>query len=242
MVVDTSSLEWLFAPLQGSVRLHCVLVSAENDSFILKSEYFGSYIPLMRAEKKMGKLVKTGFVIKSISPFHMLDQQTHSKKLENWATPAESQINGQNEHGSQWSKLLNRLRMPAMQSVMDIPQSGVLASKTSSGMAQDPQKTVLAEVGGNSITNRFKFSTNLPQPCSSSLGNMNIVTYYIHCEPRQMVVSTSDRRTRMPLTLRSKKPEWNALYGIFELDFGGRINRDSVKNYQIEHNGEVVSS
>ena len=125
---------------------------------------------------------------------------------------------------------------------MDIPQTSAQANGVHSGPTQDQFKNVLAEVDGNTITNRFRFSTNLSPPCGPNLGAMNIVTYYIRCEPRQMVVCTYDGQANLALILKSKKPEWNGLHGIFELDFGGRINRDSVKNYQIEHNGEVVSS
>ena len=207
----------------------------------MKYEYFGSYVPLMKAEKKNGKLVKSGYVIKSVSPFHSSERQTRSQKLENWATPLDPQLSSQGDHGNPWSWLLNRLRMSSTQSVMDISQTNILGNSIDSSPAQDHFKNILAEVDGNAITNRFRFSTNLSLPRGSNLGIMNIVTYYIRCEPRQIVVCTSDGHTNTPIVLRTKKPEWNALYGIFELDFGGRINRDSVKNYQIEHNGEVVS-
>ena len=41
--------------------------------------------------------------------------------------------------------------------------------------------------------------------------------------------------------LKSKRPYWNPEHAVYELDFGGRINRDSVKNFQLDHDGEVVS-
>ena len=31
--------------------------------------------------------------------------------------------------------------------------------------------------------------------------------------------------------LKSKRPYWNPEHAVYELDFGGRINLDSVKNF-----------
>ena len=42
-------------------------------------------------------------------------------------------------------------------------------------------------------------------------------------------------------TLKSRRFHWNSEHAVYELDFGGRINHDSVKNFQLEHNREVVS-
>ncbi|KAI5257027.1 Tubby-Related Protein 1 [Manis pentadactyla] len=37
------------------------------------------------------------------------------------------------------------------------------------------------------------------------------------------------------VVLQNKAPWWNVQRGIYELDFNGRVTRDSVKNFQIAH-------
>ncbi len=47
--------------------------------------------------------------------------------------------------------------------------------------------------------------------------------------------------TSSDVSLFSRDPDWNDRYQIYELDFGGRVSTDSIKNFQIEREGRVVS-
>lgn len=47
--------------------------------------------------------------------------------------------------------------------------------------------------------------------------------------------------TSSDVSLFSRDPDWNDRYQIYELDFGGRVSTDSIKNFQIERDGRVVS-
>jgi hypothetical protein len=47
--------------------------------------------------------------------------------------------------------------------------------------------------------------------------------------------------TNSDVSLFSRDPDWNERYQIYELDFGGRVSTDSIKNFQIEREGRVVS-
>ena len=47
--------------------------------------------------------------------------------------------------------------------------------------------------------------------------------------------------TSSNVSLFSRDPDWNDRYHIYELDFGGRVSMDSIKNFQIERDGRVVS-
>ena len=128
-----------------------------------------------------------------------------------------------------------------------------------------PKRPVLAEIEGNSIMNRFRFHTNCSLFQDGILGSLNITTHYIKCQPRKLAVyltspgksaktsssaahgdegSTESEEREMEemndMSLFSKDPDWNDRYQIYELDFGGRVSRDSIKNFQIERDGRVV--
>lgn len=122
----------------------------------------------------------------------------------------------------------------------------------------------IAEVSGTRFMNRFRITsvgmtedsisksdgTAMPPPSSNNLlGTVNVYSHHITCEPRDVSITVSpypqeQLRTAVAtetLTLSSKKPEWNSRYKMYELDFGGRICKDSVKNFQVEEKGEIVS-
>ena len=101
-------------------------------------------------------------------------------------------------------------------------------------------RPVLAEVEGNRVTNRYNFSTVSPLFRNGSLGSLSIFTSYVRLRPRKLTVVLSDVDGSEE-TLYSKEPDWNQLFNLYELDFGGRVNRDSIKNCQVERKGEVVS-
>ena len=69
-----------------------------------------------------------------------------------------------------------------------------------------------------------------------------IAANYFKNEPRcVMVVLQSSPGYHEGFTLKYRRLHWNPEHAVYELDFGGHINRDSVKNFQLEHNREVVS-
>ena len=123
------------------------------------------------------------------------------------------------------------------------------------------KRPVLAEMEGNSIMNRFRFRTGCSLFQDGILGSLNITTNYIKCQPRKLAVfltgpGKTPRRTLSgdddkeereggdedleEISLYSKDPDWNDRYQIYELDFGGRVSTDSIKNFQIERDGRVV--
>ena len=114
---------------------------------------------------------------------------------------------------------------------------------TATAVSNAQEKLILAEVERSSLMNQFRFRTNSQ---NGSLGSVNICTNYIKCRPRNIAVvlprACSVSEEENDLVIYSKEPEWNDNFRIYELDFGGRVGRDSIKNFQIEHNGQVVSS
>lgn len=126
------------------------------------------------------------------------------------------------------------------------------------------RRPVLAEIEGNSIMNRYRFRTCCSLFQDGILGSLNITTNYIKCQPRKLAiyltgpgrsVQTSsgeedleeeqvkeEEEETNDVSLYSKDPDWNDRYQIYELDFGGRVNMDSIKNFQIERGGRVVST
>lgn len=128
-------------------------------------------------------------------------------------------------------------------------------------LPRQPIIPTIAEVSGTKFTNRFRITStdNDYQGSDGSglLGIVNIYSHHITCEPRDVTITVyngSPSSTQlqegeehtMPsvsgeTVLFSKKPEWNSRFKMYELDFGGRISKDSVKNFQVEENGEIVS-
>ena len=100
---------------------------------------------------------------------------------------------------------------------------------------------ILAKVDINTFTHGAQFTGNLA-PWNVSLGSIAIAANYFKNEPRRVtVVLPPSLGYHKGFALKSRRPHWNPEHAVYELDFGGHINRDSVKNFQLEHNGEVVS-
>ena len=93
----------------------------------------------------------------------------------------------------------------------------------------------------NTLTYSDQFTGNLV-PWNVSLGSIEIAANYFKNEPRRVTVMLPPSPGyHEGFVLKSRRPHWNPEHAVYELDFGGRINRDSVKNFQLDHNGEVVS-
>ena len=99
---------------------------------------------------------------------------------------------------------------------------------------------ILAKVDINTFTYGAHFTGNL-EPWNASLGSIAIAANYFKNEPRRVTVMLPPSPGyHEGLVLQSRRPHWNPEHTVYELDFGGRINRDSVKNFQLDHDGEVV--
>ena len=239
-------LESLLKPLPANQRLHCILEKSQKlPGYTLKYEHLNEYVPLLQARKKprkVGKLLKNCFLIEPA--FDCIKQSretiassTGSKFWANRVSPQESPshlpLPPSRGATSVLTKIRSVLRPAHRQGIMDVSQQRVAV--------QSPQQNphtlpALAEVEGNRIMNRYNFFTHLPLFQNGSLGNVNIITSYIQLKPTRLNIILPDDGV-----LCSKKPDWNQLYQLYELDFGGRVTKDSIKNFQVERKGEVVS-
>ncbi len=228
----------LYEPVPPNHRLHCILETSDG-GYLLKLEHFNECTPLLQSREKPGKRasVQTSYIIEPAFDC------SHSQVNENDKDWAESLSLGRVETPAARSRpsFLRRVwsAFKPVHGVMDATQSSPAATARNTH-----GKTVLAEVEGNSISNRFRFQTSSPQFRNGFLGSVNINTNYIKWRPRKVSVvlpKAGDAGIEVEdLMLVSKQPEWNAVFQIYELDFGGRAIRDSIRNFQIEHNDQVV--
>lgn len=142
-------------------------------------------------------------------------------------------------------QLYSTLRGGHGQSITDAAQDEPVwnvPTSSSCHRRRQPVRPILAEVSGRTITNRYQFCSSAQRFEEGSLGTLSIFSSYVRFKPRQISLTLqTPGDTDPPLTLESKRPEWNEGHQIYELDFGGRVKRDSVKNFQIEKKGQVVS-
>ena len=278
-------------PVSANQRIHCKLESTD-DGYLLKYEHLHSYTPLLQAKKKRGSLIHGGYRIEPAFDCSFLQSRSSSRSTDQavatvhqWATrmhmraPACDQVASPQRR----SKILRQLRSafkPSLsQGVMDVSSQQKLSFATNRAQSltdinvprectSAPKRPVLAEIEGNTITNRFRFHTGCSLFQDGILGSLNITTNYIKCQPRKLAVyltgpqgkSTAKTSARVAgddgcvsseereiagetndVSLFSRDPDWNDRYQIYELDFGGRVSTDSIKNFQIERDGRVVS-
>lgn len=236
----------LLRPLSQGVRLHCIVVpenetvnESENplpQSFLLKYEQFGSYIPLLRAKQRPRRFFNMRYQLHPV-------ERRKERRPDFWGqarSPSQAQRRSRGLRGS-----IRRHQLTAQTSdtCNDTAEPSQEAATSVDNDSSNSASLIIAEIEGNTVSKHYKFISSYEANGSNRnpalLGTLNVVTHYIKCEPRDITVGlcTGDAK----ITLTSKKPEWNQQFGIFELDFGGRINRDSVKNFQIDLNDEVVS-
>ena len=206
-------------------------------SFLLKYEQFGSYIPLLRANQRPRRFFNVRYQLHPV-------ERRKERRPDFWGqarSPSQALRRSRGLRGSFRRHQLTAQTSDTYNDVTEPPQEAATSidSDNDNNTSASP---VIAEIEGNTVSKHYKFSSyegNGRNRNPTLLGTLNVVTHYIKCEPRDITVGlcTSDAK----ITLTSKKPEWNQQFGIFELDFGGRINRDSVKNFQIDLNDEVVS-
>ena len=241
----------MFDPLPNNHRLHCILASEETDgnleTYLLKYEHFGSYIPLLKAEKKSGTVYNAGFSIKPVLQDNN-DSSLKRKGEEFWT----ERFKTPETHRRRLSCTANQRQQGRLRSLIRRLQSSPASVMDSSLQEDTPDEDyvkqrdiypIIAEIEGNTISKKYKILKRVPDSSLSSplIGQINIRSHYITCEPRRVSICLYPGNEDKELKLASKNPEWNPIFRIYELDFGGRINRDSVKNFQIEHNNEIVS-
>ena len=239
------------------MRLHCIVVP-ENEptdsedqlprSFILKYEQFGSYVPLLRAKQRQRRFFSVRYQIYPVDR----GERVRESGSEFWGQRPSSRSPSQVSRRTRGLRGSFRRYQSTAQATDSIdtvqsPQQELATNIVSNSKEEGNNEDlpIIAEIEGNTVSKNYKFFSSYESGDSnknpSLLGTLNVVTHYIKCEPRDITVGLSGSEIEEGLTLTSKKPEWNQQFGIFELDFGGRINRDSVKNFQIELRNEVVS-
>ena len=259
--------ECLLPPLPHNHRLHCIITTDRQQeqgeitdstgqelSYTLKYEYFGAYIPLLQATKKPKGFQHVGFDIKP--PIEHSQEDRRGRSL-CWANVVPN--NGRQRRRNSWScdstSRLGKLKRAIGQlrprsTILDAPvqqdtheehdrvgSDDWLQLETESTARHSP---VLAELNGNKVLNKFKATTVQDKLSSNPIALVNITSHHLKCDPRDISISLYNGNESVT-HLTSKKPEWNSRFRVFELDFGGRINRDSVKNFQVEQNGRIVS-
>ena len=253
------SVDQLFKVVAPEQRIHCVLEpTGRADSFsgyLLKYEHLNQYVPLLRVRKRPGKIINTNFVIE---PAFICSPETSSPgERKFWAAKVCEPTHTINHESHQLPRrrksIIRRVRSSFRPGhshrIIDVSQQQQAAVRSPSPAAVKVELPILAEIDGNCITNRYQFCTASPLFQDGSLGTLSIRTSYVKCKPRRLNIVLSNRDTvaaggsldEEQVTLQSKKPDWNQRYQIYELDFGGRVNRDSIKNFQVESNGQVVS-
>ena len=221
--------------------------------YVLKYEYFNQYKELLNARKtKKGGFMMGGYQIEPAFDCSHLEQAISSgsikKDSQNWATQVESDDKKLRTSLSSspkrhiFQQLKTVFKPGHSQGVMDVAQDRV--DINASAAQKEPCRLVVAEVEGNFIVNRFRFHTNSHLFEDGYLGALSISTNYVKCKPRKLTVhlnGTTSSDSFDELSLRSKDPDWNDKCQVYELDFGGRVSQDSVKNFQIEIGEQVVS-
>ena len=230
------------------------MLESTNNGYTLKLEHLNQYISLLLAKKKSRKRgsVQCAYLIEPAFDCSLTTHPTYREEgrwAESLSASSLVALNGTDFHSGRsrpqstsfLKQLWSVLNPVHHQGVMDIAQGEPVSGAAASTNEVGPEKPVLAEVEGNSVTNRFRFLTTSTLFKDGHLGSVNICTNYIKCKPRKLTISLpATGGANSETLLHSKEPEWNDEFQIYELDFGGRVSRDSIKNFQIEKDGQVV--
>ena len=242
----------------------------QGHRYTMKYEHFGSYTPLLTSTKKSTSLQLIRYSIRPVKQSKILTTGRQELQLiqdggSEWATsPLQTaagccstsrqleSTTGTRSRLDRLKKTIYRLRSGGivqdggpLQEERDPPQPvgcGLNMKETDEHL-QCPE---IAEVQGNRLKNKFKVMELCCSPDPSEppkqIAHVSINSHHISCEPRDLTISLEKGdESGKKVILTSKKPEWNSRFRVYELDFGGRINKDSVKNFQIEKDGEIVS-
>ncbi len=233
----------------------------------MKYEFLNQYVPVLRAKRKNrkpGSLLHAGYTVELV-PGALRGAQEEGKYYAQEVSESGRERLGLgggyhrvNAPARQPSKSIVRRVKSAFRhghnlEVMDASRQQWSLPDCLSSRATRQPSVILAEVEGNSLTNSYQFSTSSPLVPDGHLGSLSISTAYMKSKPRSLQISLPHRRwagseggveadsSQGVITLQSRLPDWNERFQIFELDFGGRVCRDSIKNFQVERDGSIVS-
>ena len=200
----------------------------------MKYEYMGTYWPLLIAKGERGRFYKCSYDINLASNGRVRERDAN----EMWADLVSPVPRQSNRQGAM-SWFLNHLRAGRRYVMDTMPDDDSNSSQMCLNCDDSSEENAIPEspiarVSGNRLFKRFRYFKN-----GCEFGYINIKTHYVKCQPRDISLVLHNEGSSF--SLHSKKPEWNEKFGVFELDFGGRINCDSVKNFQIEYNDKIVS-
>ena len=192
-------------------------------------------------------------------------QDGNNATTSSWASTPSSSVHLRQQQRNSWSggssskidrfkRAVSRLR-PRSAALVDasldegmghdwLQQDGPVGDIKPTSTAEIAHGSAIAELSGNRLLNKYRISGCSPGEGNSAnlIGLIDINSHHISCEPRDIDISLFHEDEAHPFAvLSSKRPEWNATFNVYELDFGGRISRDSVKNLQVELNGKIVS-
>lgn len=253
-------LEDLLKPLSGDQYMHCTVEPSGHSGYILKYEFLNQYIPLLYAKKKSRKVsspLTGGYQI--VPAFKCIHSQ--QSKVFHWAgkpvqaRPEDVQRSPRwftrEQSRSIFKQLKSAIRPGHNYTIMDTLQEEIVHPSPMRPQTEarlDLEPPILAEVEGSLIKNQYGICTSSPQFENGNLGTVKISTHYIMCRPKKFDINLftvrkgkDDSSEEEVIILQSKEPDWNHRSQIFELDFGGRVTRDSTKNFQLEIGGQVVS-
>ncbi len=238
------------------VRPHVNAMGAELTTYALNYEHFGNYVPLLQATMTMRRFRQVNYHISPASsedgvggasdlfwsntPGKNIRQNNIRRRRNSWSSGNTSRL-------GRFKRAIGQIRRPTS-TVLDVAPVQIESDDhthddhthddhTHSLDLQIEDDPIIAELNGNLILNKFKVTK--PNDKSIDLARINITNHHLTFDPRDVSISLCGNESVTNLT--SKKPEWNPQFRVYELDFGGRINRDSVKNFQIEENGKIVS-
>ena len=248
------SWEPLFQPLPQKLRLHCSIdlvpsSVANQQQYILNLEHCGGVVSLLQATVTTSKIMP--FTVQfSVRPASSLMFLANSELWIQSSSIDFERSRSVRRRSSLCRKAVNKVKQLVRRrgQLGDASNPTVGMSPTSSpahrfSRSRPNHETMSSPVLAHSSVNTLSFRSSFESSVHSQkeLGTLAIAPNYFRNEPRHLIATLPPLPGyHSGLILQSKRPHWNENTSVYELDFGGRINRDSVKNFQLEHNDEMV--